>query len=102
MRAIALAHETNVLQILPYLYYCASRISLHRLLKDRQATSAGVSKLSSSQAANGCDTPNYPSPIPSCASFSGHHSVKAGLHVRIREDQRMSGGLCSALKRRIR
>lgn len=36
MRAIALAHETNVLQILPYLYYCASRISLHRLLKDRE------------------------------------------------------------------
>lgn len=36
MRAIALAHETNVLQILPYLYYCAARISLHRLLKDRE------------------------------------------------------------------
>ena len=36
MRAISLAHETNVLQVLPYLYYCASRISLHRLLKERE------------------------------------------------------------------
>ena len=35
MRAIRLAQETNVLEVLPYAYYCVARFPQKRLLKDR-------------------------------------------------------------------
>ncbi|KAF8890109.1 hypothetical protein BD779DRAFT_1671469 [Infundibulicybe gibba] len=33
MRAINLAHELTVSEVLPYAYYCCARMSIHRLLK---------------------------------------------------------------------
>ncbi|TFK17971.1 hypothetical protein FA15DRAFT_604151, partial [Coprinopsis marcescibilis] len=44
MRAISLAHETNVLTVLPYAYYCVARMSLRRLMKDGEQRAAKAAR----------------------------------------------------------
>lgn len=36
MRAISLARETHVYEVLPYAYYCVARMSMKRLMKERE------------------------------------------------------------------
>ncbi|TEB19246.1 hypothetical protein FA13DRAFT_1698124 [Coprinellus micaceus] len=36
MRAIQLARETTVLEVLPYAYYCVARMSMKRIMKERE------------------------------------------------------------------
>ncbi|KAJ3507996.1 hypothetical protein NLJ89_g5998 [Agrocybe chaxingu] len=52
MRAIRLAQDNNVLEALPYAYYCVSRFPHKRLLKDAQGISHGETRPSASSDAS--------------------------------------------------
>jgi hypothetical protein len=88
MRAMNLAHETSVLEILPYAYYCAARMRTERMLshsstdiswRDKTICLVGRERLRIAMMSLSHSFLLAFQPAPSCRSF-GFCSIARGPH----------------------